>query len=337
MTSTHTELCASCRQPIVAEADKVICSVCATPHHAACWHLDGHCSTPGCAGEPVAPPPPAPYAPAPSSIPPPPPMGGFQSYNTSQVIAPSEIGLGAAVSAGWEAFNRNMGLLIGGLVVMMLVYLGMACLCIIPILGVIAFVLLVPALFGGGMRFFLNAVNSQRPDISDLFTGFREFGKWLMITVILVVVAFLLAIPQLIVNHLTGFSPGFIPHHNFLHPMTPMAIPAATPMSTSALGYGVSLLTSIACAFVFARWMFVFPAAAEGYGHLEAFGRSSQMTAGRRWLLFWILFVVKLLGVAGILACGIGILFTLPLALCAYVSLYNAVKVQAPEGAIPNY
>lgn len=69
---------------------------------------------------------------------------------------------------------------------------------------------------------------------------------------------------------------------------------------------------------------------AEGRGPLEALKQSWYMTMGMGWRLFVILLIAILIQLAGVLALGIGILFTTPYAFCVQATLYNAIKTRRP-------
>lgn len=66
----------------------------------------------------------------------------------------------------------------------------------------------------------------------------------------------------------------------------------------------------------------------------EAIGTSVQlMTKGPFWGFVLVSFVAGIVGALGIVACGIGVLFTMPLAMCimvaAYEEAYGSVEAQA--------
>ena len=61
-------------------------------------------------------------------------------------------------------------------------------------------------------------------------------------------------------------------------------------------------------------------------GTMDAFRQSAAMTEGRRLQLFWIVFVLGLFAACGFVACGVGILFTMPIAACAFASIYEKLR-----------
>lgn len=77
---------------------------------------------------------------------------------------------------------------------------------------------------------------------------------------------------------------------------------------------------------LFSRLYFAYFLVAEYRHPWRALGESWQMTRGLGWPIFGISLLLLLLGAAGILALGIGIIFTIPLMLCGFAALYIAVK-----------
>jgi membrane-anchored glycerophosphoryl diester phosphodiesterase (GDPDase) len=77
---------------------------------------------------------------------------------------------------------------------------------------------------------------------------------------------------------------------------------------------------------IFVRLIFSPLLIAEGKDFLEAMRESWFITHGLQLVLFGFSILLALLAVSGGIAVGVGVLFTLPLAQCAFAALFNAVK-----------
>ncbi|MHB9133848.1 MAG: RING finger protein [Armatimonadota bacterium] len=354
MTETVTtgQQCAFCQQPLKAGVETVKCGLCGTVQHWDCWQHNGQCVTQGCNGIPqgvavqeVVPPvrvadtPKAadtldgaptgwlPANPHPSSYPPPPPPMRMAQPGMppppagKQGLILYEVGLGAALSNGWAIFSRYMGI---SIVVMLLWGVIAVFGSIIPILNILFAYLVNPAFMGGLVIFGLKMVNDQNPEVGDLFSGFQQFGRWLGAYWLLMVAYLACSLPLIIFFLMTSssrvgsYSPGEFPAQ-----MIPLMF--------------FWLVTMVVACVVMTRWIFVYFLVAEGYGVIDAFKQSAAMTEGRRLLLFGIAFVLYLIAVLGVLACFVGVLFTAPLALCAFTYIYNAVKVDSQSTGYRGY
>lgn len=305
--TTSTQLCNSCQTP-VAEYDAVYCRVCGKVHHASCWNDAGHCATPECPGIQAV----RMQSTGMGLAPPPPVTSARTSYSTIPGFI-NDVGLGACLTNGWNAFRDNMGLCIGTLVIGILLMIPVA---IIPIVNI----LILPVLFGGVVIFGLNVINRNNPGIGDLFAGFQNFGRWLgaiLLHGLIMMLPMLPAIAWVVTRTI----------------QTEGVATSAGSGTFDVLGaegpiYYLLYLGGMAVMYYLQmRWYFYHPLIAEGAGIMEAFGKSVEMTEGIRWRLFGITIVLGLIYLAGFFTC-IGWLFALPLVCLAYISLYIAAKNQ---------
>ncbi len=100
-----------------------------------------------------------------------------------------------------------------------------------------------------------------------------------------------------------------------------------------AVGFGVLLL--IIPGIIFAiMWQFYKYAVVDvKLGPVEALRYSGEITKGYRWTVFGIDIVLVLVNIAGALALGIGLLFTIPLTMIAEAVMYRRLK-ENYEGVI---
>lgn len=113
-----------------------------------------------------------------------------------------------------------------------------------------------------------------------------------------------------------------------------------------AQGYGVFLLASIlfyigvviglilliipGIIFIatFGFYGFVIAERGEGVAVLESLQRSAELTRGHRWTLFGMAIVLFLVNIVGLIACFVGVVFTLGITLITWAYLYRALNGQ---------
>lgn len=302
--ATSTYICARCQAPVQPE-DVVFCRTCGSAHHVACWNEFGACSSPGCVGtQAVQLQGPAPMQPM-GMVPPPPQV---MDYGFS---AEFEFGLSPAINAGWEAVQRNMGTAILG----MLVY----CAIIIP-LSLIPFVnylyqwFIAPAFIGGMVMFSLKLLNNSNPAVGDVFSGFQKYLNFLGTYWLYMVVMIGAGIPVGI-----GCLIAFLGMH--LNSGNATTMPAAITLIVVT-----GLITLVLMTYLFTRFAFAFYLVADGNGIIEAFQNSWAMTEEKFWSVLGIGIILYIIGGAGAVACGVGMLFTYPICLCGFASQYVALR-----------
>jgi uncharacterized membrane protein len=231
--------------------------------------------------------------------------------------------LGQAISTAWQAIKRYPGLAIG---CFLLYWVITGAACAAPIVSIVAYIVVLPPMMGGLCILFLNMVDGTNPEIGDLFAGFRTLGKWMGIYWLFCAVVVGTMVPVFALSLPLVFAPGgpesLIPHE---------AVPAvAGGVSAVALAYVVGLV------WLLIRWTFVYLAGVESSGVLEAFGRSSEITRGRRLHLFGLMFVLALLSICGVFALVLGLIVTIPLAMLAQIALYRQLNPRpAPQASAP--
>lgn len=242
------------------------------------------------------------------------------------------LGIGEAITLGWETFKKQAGIVIGGY----LLYMVIAAICgAIPFVNFVLLLFALPPLVGGLYVLILNATKGTNPTINDLFSGFNQYGKWLgvywlfMLATLIAYIpgGILIGIATLLANKgqqatsttTTTFQPG-------------VAAMGAGAIALIVIG---SIISVILIFVVFLRYIFAYFLAAEGASPVAAFKASAAMTEGHRGGLLWMLIVLWLLAIAGAVACGIGIFVTAPVAWLALTHVYLAMKPQAAAPAEP--
>ena len=236
---------------------------------------------------------------------------------------------------GWDVFSKHMGGSIGVSVLFLVIIFAVILFSIIPFIGILfslASMILQPVLLGGLMYFFIKARRNQDPQVGDLFSGFsRNFAGLFLVNLIQGLIIFATMIPGLVMMVIAIGAP---------------LMEAIRTKSAPDFG-GASVLLVIAGVFVMILpalylsicWAFALPLAVDRrIGFWQAM-QTSRKVVNKHWFqLFFFFIVVGIVAELGILACGVGILFTLPLAFCinmaAYEHLFGA-RTGNPAGGTP--
>ena len=105
--------------------------------------------------------------------------------------SPSPFDIGACFDAAFAALKRDFWNLVLRNLVFMLVFIPIALLSLIPIVGQIAVFLLVPPLVIGFGRHNLKVIRGEQASFSDLFSGFDCFGQAVLMYLVMVVLIIL--------------------------------------------------------------------------------------------------------------------------------------------------
>jgi uncharacterized membrane protein len=97
-----------------------------------------------------------------------------------------------------------------------------------------------------------------------------------------------------------------------------------------ALGFYVGLILCIVPGIIFAVafgfYGFVIAERGEGVGVMDSLKESADLTRGNRWQLFGLGLVLVLINLAGALACGVGLIFTLGITIVAWAYVYRTLR-----------
>ena len=105
--------------------------------------------------------------------------------------SPSPFDIGACFDAAFGALKRDFGNLVLRNFVFMLALVPLALLALIPIVGQIAVLLLVPPLVIGYGRHNLKVIRGEQASYSDLFGGFDCFGQGALMYLVMAVLLLL--------------------------------------------------------------------------------------------------------------------------------------------------
>ena len=248
--------------------------------------------------------------------PPPPPLSpGFTPLPEEILLRDYDFNIGSCVSRSWDLLMTRFGLVFGGAALFLVVTWGMAFLGQIPIVGILislaSFIITGP-LTGGLYYFFFRVVRGQPVEVTDIFTGFRLSFVHLMLAYIISVL-------------ITGVSaiPGAIVFGVSMIPVFQGNDPTVFVVLFAILGVIIMLIPVL---FLTVSWMFALPLVIDkGLDFWPALETSRRVVAKHWWKLFGLLLVTGLINLAGVAACCIGVLFTMPLAIGTMVYGYEDI------------
>jgi hypothetical protein len=219
-----------------------------------------------------------------------------------QASPAKDMDLGAYISKAWKLVTADLVLFVVGFLIVMAIIVG-------------SMIVVVGPIFVGGplmigfIRVIQKRMNGEPAAIGDIFNGFKDFTRGLVVVLLLLLVAIVVAIPVVIINIVLAFIPclGQI----------------AAFVVNLAVGLGLGT-----CLF------FVWPLAAlTEIPPVDCISKSIKFAFANFGPVLLLAFVAGLIGEAGVIACGIGVLFTVPLAEAIRVAAYNDYYVRKSQAA----
>ncbi|HTL56136.1 MAG TPA: GYF domain-containing protein [Candidatus Limnocylindrales bacterium] len=226
-----------------------------------------------------------------------------------------EVDIGSCLSRGWEVFKSNAGLIIGATV---LVYLAIFAVNAVPYLSIILALFLNGPLMGGLWNFYVKEVRSGSATLGDAFSGFGPRFWQLLLTQLIpglisgaiIGVLAALVIPAVIFGGRQAAHAGSFP---------------TQPGFWIPIGIGM-LLALIIMTYLNTCWMFALPLAADkGLKFWPALELSRRIVSKHWWMTFWLLVVAGVIALLGLLACGVGLIVTCPIAFAMLACHYEKV------------
>jgi hypothetical protein len=221
----------------------------------------------------------------------------------TEVPSPAPAGnleLGPLISKAWAFITGN-------LVLILVSYLILAVIGVIPCVG---FVLMGPLMIGF-VRIIQRRLKGETPEIGDIFKGFQEFGRGFVTGLLMVLCGLAVAIPLYVVAFILGFIPvlGIV-----LPPLV--------------------MIVAVFCALALIVFSFVWPMVASStVSPTEAVSKSFKFLLANAGPMLTLTLVATAIGMAGVIACGIGMIFTMPLGIVMMVMAYEEYYLPKSQAA----
>jgi len=210
--------------------------------------------------------------------------------------------IGQCWNDAWQAATKNIGLVIGGYLVVMVTSFVFA-------MTVIGYFIAIPVLVVGVVRFGLELLDGESR-IGTLFSGFSGYVKWLGRMLLLTLILVVLSLPGSAIQ---------------------LYATVENDPSLVLVGALVSIVWSLV---VTLRFMFAnFFAVDRDLPAIEAL-RASWSASGPVWLKVLLLgLVMGVVAMSGLVLLGVGVLFTGPLAALMLASAYRQMAGRPASAA----
>jgi hypothetical protein len=213
-----------------------------------------------------------------------------------------EVDIGSCISRGWAAYKANFGICVGATFLIMLCNQAAG---LIPVLGLFLSLMLSGPLMAGLDNFFIRLIRGESPGIGDAFAGFspsfwRLCGCGLLFSLFVYIWFAPVGIVLLTVSE---SSSSFLP----------------LMLTFGGVGFIGFVYTVVAL-------LFALPLCIDlRLGPWDSL-RVSRRVVSKRWFsIFGLVFVAGLLSALGILACLIGVIFTMPILYAVTMQAYEDI------------
>ncbi len=226
---------------------------------------------------------------------------------------PAPFRLGDYISQGFQFMNQNFGMLLGFMLLTIVISFVVQ---IVPIVGIVISLLISPVLQIGYSQFAYAATRERRVEFGEFFKGFNKLGPLLATYLLTAIVSLLAILPGLLLWYqarMLDWFMGVMEDYPLLQDMPNLA--DTVDMTLFWLGFLLMIVGILVLSVLFAWalnvvWFFE-------VGPMEALNASRKLIA-RNWLSFVAFIIVaSIVGTAGILLCGVGLLYTAPAMVCA--------------------
>ena len=240
-----------------------------------------------------------------------------------------ELDIAGCISRGWELVKNNLGVLLVGPLVYLLIEGAFGGLANLPYLGplfsIANFVISGP-LVGGVFYLFLRAIRGEPVEISNVFDGFRRaFGQLFLGTLVPGLLVGLCLVPFLVmllvkliplIGPLQHLQAGAAPDQATLNALESILL-ATLP---------VAFICAIPATYLGVCWKFTLPLIIDRQMDFWSAMKISFKRVNRHWWqVFGLVMLVGLVNIAGLLACCIGLFFTIPVGFAAMMFAYETI------------
>ena len=253
--------------------------------------------------------------------------GGGGTMSGNVLDGDYELDIGGCISRAWAVLSADFWLMAGGCAIYLLIIGGISGLSVIPFIGTlfsIASLVVAGPLLGGVYYFVLRLQRGQRPEIGDVFAGFRD------------------NLGQLILGHII---PGMLAGAAAIPGAVMVAVPAVImaqneAASTSLLAIAAAgvLISIVPLTYFSICWVFTLPLIMDKRLDFWTAMKVSRRQVGRHWwTVLGLAIIVGLINFVGVLVCCVGTFVTAPLAagalMFAYENLFTPRAAHTSQGA----
>lgn len=239
-----------------------------------------------------------------------------EALATSVLNRDFDIGVIDCISRGWDLYKGNFWPIFGATA---LVMIASSVSGSVPYLGILIGIALNGVLYGGLYWYLLKLIRGEKAELADAFAGFNRCLVQLILAGSLVSLLTMLVAAAIGLPFFLSFIPVLIELSKNPHPNPDLLIGAL-----SAVGVISLLIAIFAACLLSILWSFTLPLVIDKRLQFwDAMELSRKVVMRVFGSMLGLLFLSALLATVGILACCIGIWFTLPF---PYLSIAHAYQ-----------
>ena len=240
-----------------------------------------------------------------------------------------ELDLGGCITRGWDLVKNNMSVLFVGTLLYFLVEGAIGALSSIPIVGAvfsIANFICSGPLMGGVFYLFIRVNRGERPEVGEIFSGFRRaFGQLFLGVLVTGLLVGLCLVPALVVL-IVAAVPQIGQLQHLQNGGTPDPATLAALKSVFFATLPVALVCALPATYLSVCWKFTLPLIVDKQMDFGAAMKASwKMVNKHWWQVFGLVILISLVNVAGLCACCVGLLFTIPIGFAALMIAYETI------------
>jgi uncharacterized membrane protein len=240
-----------------------------------------------------------------------------------------ELDLGGCLTRGWELVKNNLGVLFVGTLLYLLIEGAIGALASIPVVGAvfsIANFICSGPLMGGVFYLFIRVNRGERAEAVEIFSGFRRaFGQLFLGVLVTGLLVGLCLLPALVVL-IVAAVPQIGQLQHLQNGGTPDAATMAALKSILFATLPVAFICAIPATYLSVCWKFTLPLIVDKQMDFGAAMKASwKMVNKHWWQVFGLAILISLVNVAGICACCVGVLFTIPIGFAALMIAYETM------------
>lgn len=236
------------------------------------------------------------------------------------------VSISSFLRRGWEIFNNNVGGFIGFFILAIVINTVSSK---IPGIGLIANIIMSSVLSAGFYIVAFKIAKGQGAEFGDFFKGFQNsyFGSVILASLLVGIFTGLLSLPFLVSIFLALYRQmrEFVLANSAdvdVASLPEIIIPGSTIWPLLIIG----ILLLIPAIYLGIAYSFTIPLIADRRLKFWSAMETSRRLLTHKWFAYFgFYFVLGLINLGGLLACGVGLLLTVPLTMCAIAAAYESI------------
>lgn len=223
------------------------------------------------------------------------------------------VDIGGWVGRGWAMFQQDIGPFIGFVFVVLGINIVLG---LIPVLGSIGSLVISPILNAGFFIYAFKILREQSRSFGDFFEGFSQLGDLVLFTIVSGLIAALPVLPGAVLLGIGGA----------------MSQDRDDPSMLLIVGVIVMLIGLLPSIYLSICYSMGMPLIIDRRVQFWPAMEMSRKVVSKKWgAIFAFSLVLGLINLAGAIVCGVGLLATIPLSMCAIAYGYSQIFGLAPK------